>query len=129
MSTRSNDTDNTPGSISSSKNTRHSNKKMIRLADLNQLQLGTQLEVQTAKLDLLLCRTDEGIYAIDRLCSHKQLPLTDGKIQGKTIICPHHAGKFDLTTGKNLAVPAFVPIKAYQVTIIDDAIYIENKDN
>lgn len=123
MPTQSNDPENMP----SSNTELNSTKKLIQVAKLHQLPQGTQLEVQTTKLDLLLCHTDEGIYAIDRLCSHKQLPLTDGKMQGKMIICPHHAGKFDLTTGKNIAVPAYVPINAYQVTIIDETIYIENK--
>lgn len=96
----------------------------IRTIEMRELSINSQLEFKHGDKDILVCRTDAGIFAIDRLCSHKQLPITGGKMTGNTIACPHHAGKFNLETGKNLAAPAFMPIKAYQVEVIENTIYI-----
>jgi len=116
--------DSSPCSADKKQSQTKDQRLMVRVVEINELPVNSQLEFRHNAKDILLCHTDAGIFAIDRLCSHKQLPLTNGKMTGSTIACPHHAGKFNLETGKNLAVPAFMPINAYQVEIIDNTIYV-----
>jgi len=43
-----------------------------------------------------------GLYASEADCPHRGGPLADGLLGGCTLVCPLHALKFDLTTGKAL---------------------------
>jgi nitrite reductase (NADH) small subunit len=43
------------------------------------------------------------LFATQAECPHRGGPLADGLLGGKTLICPLHAWKFDLSTGDALA--------------------------
>ncbi len=46
-------------------------------------------------------RTRGGVvYATQALCPHRDGPLIDGLLGGTTLVCPLHAWKFDLATGR-----------------------------
>lgn len=63
---------------------------------------------------LIVARGQDGIYyAVQRTCSHMQLPLDGGRVRGASIVCPHHGARFDLKSGRVLAPPAWSPIAAY----------------
>jgi len=42
-----------------------------------------------------------GLFAAQAECPHRQGPLADGLVGGSTLVCPLHAWKFDLETGKS----------------------------
>jgi nitrite reductase (NADH) small subunit len=42
------------------------------------------------------------LFAVQADCPHKGGPLADGLLGGATLICPLHAWKFDLRSGKAL---------------------------
>lgn len=49
----------------------------------------------------------EGEYfAFVDCCTHQYLPLGDGKVTGKKIVCPFHGAVFDITSGEALCAPA-----------------------
>jgi nitrite reductase (NADH) small subunit len=43
---------------------------------------------------------DGGVRATQARCPHREGPLADGITGGNTVVCPFHAWKFDLSTGK-----------------------------
>jgi nitrite reductase (NADH) small subunit len=43
--------------------------------------------------------TDE-VFALDNACPHKQGPLAEGIVHGKTVTCPLHNWVFSLETGE-----------------------------
>ena len=48
-------------------------------------------------------RTRAGqVFAVQAECPHRGGPLADGLVGGTTLICPLHAWKFDLSTGRAL---------------------------
>lgn len=51
---------------------------------------------------VLVARAGGGYYAVENRCPHLGLPLSGGKIEGETIVCPFHGSKFDLHTGENM---------------------------
>lgn len=62
-------------------------------------------------------------YATSAVCSHMSGPLDKGHLEDKyTIVCPNHGARFDIRTGKS---PENTPIKAYDVFMKDDDLYIE----
>ena len=76
-------------------------------------------------------RTDDGeVYAIRDVCSHAEVPLSEGEIDGCTLECWLHGSRFDLRTGAPTGLPATEPVPVYPVEIRDDDIYVslKNKD-
>ena len=63
---------------------------------------------------ILLCRIDGEVHAIDTYCPHEggriaAGPLTDGKLA----VCPLHSYRFDPKTGKPVGVVC-APVKTYR---------------
>jgi nitrite reductase/ring-hydroxylating ferredoxin subunit len=56
-------------------------------------------------LDVLIAHTDAGLAAIDDRCPHMSAPLSLGALDGCTIDCPLHSGRFDLSTGGIVRFP------------------------
>ncbi len=67
---------------------------------------------------------DDAFFATDGLCSHEQVSLADGLLDGHLIECPRHNGLFDICTGKALRAPACIDLQTYELTIEDGGIYI-----
>jgi vanillate O-demethylase monooxygenase subunit len=62
---------------------------------------------------VLYRRTDKSIAALDDLCPHRMLPLSQGRIKGDSIECGYHGMVFD-GTGKCIHIPGqdTIPAKA-----------------
>ncbi|MDZ7292819.1 MAG: non-heme iron oxygenase ferredoxin subunit [candidate division KSB1 bacterium] len=63
-------------------------------------------------------------YAIADTCSHEEASLSEGEIIGTQIECPRHGARFDITTGRNLTLPAVLPVKKYELKIEDGKIFV-----
>lgn len=66
---------------------------------------------------VLVCRTEEGVFALENVCSHSEFPLSGGPVIGIRIVCPVHGAAFDLRTGEPLTNPRLDRVKSYPVTI------------
>jgi 3-phenylpropionate/trans-cinnamate dioxygenase ferredoxin subunit len=84
---------------------------------LASLRVGQQRCVNFDSRSVLLCRTANGIFAIENKCPHAEFPLFGGVVADDTIRCPTHGSKFDLTTGQPLTNPRLAPAKTYRVSI------------
>jgi len=73
---------------------------------------------------IALFHLEEGVYAIADTCSHDEASLSEGEIDGIEIECPRHGARFDITTGRNLTLPAVVPVKKYEVRIEAGRIFV-----
>ena len=71
-------------------------------------------------------RDEEGhVHAIGDTCSHANVSLSEGEVEGCTIECWLHGSMFDLRTGEPLALPATSPVPVYPVTIDGDDVYVD----
>ena len=66
--------------------------------------------VEAGGKEILLANVDGKFYATSDRCGHMNAMLSMGRLQGTTIICPLHASRFDITTGKNLTDPVFASL-------------------
>lgn len=64
-------------------------------------------------------------YALEDRCTHDAAPLSEGTLDGHTIICPWHNAEFDVTCGKVLCPPAVEDVRTYPVFVNGDAIEVE----
>jgi 3-phenylpropionate/trans-cinnamate dioxygenase ferredoxin subunit len=68
---------------------------------------------------------DDGeFYAAYDECSHAQIPLSEGEIEGCTLECWLHGSRFDLRTGKPSGPPASEPVPVYPTHIADGDLYV-----
>jgi 3-phenylpropionate/trans-cinnamate dioxygenase ferredoxin subunit len=73
---------------------------------------------------IAIFKLDDGYYAIDNTCSHEKASLAEGEIEGHTIECPVHGALFDIKTGRNLSLPAVLPVESYEVKVEENIIYL-----
>ena len=64
------------------------------------------------------------VHAIDDTCSHANVSLSEGELDGCTIECWLHGSRFDLRTGEPSGPPAIVPIAVHTVRIEGDDVLV-----
>jgi nitrite reductase (NADH) small subunit len=52
------------------------------------------------------------------------VPLGEGDREGRLVVCPWHAWRWDVTTGSNANNPA-VKMACYPVRVESDGVYVE----
>ena len=67
----------------------------------------------------------DGFYATDGLCTHEDVHLVDGLIDGEEIECPMHLGVFNIKTGRVIMDPPCEDLKTYKIKVEDEKIFIE----
>jgi 3-phenylpropionate/trans-cinnamate dioxygenase ferredoxin subunit len=69
--------------------------------------------------------TEGGSYsAISDVCSHAEVALSDGDIDGSSVECWLHGSRFDLRTGKPLGPPATRSVPVYDIKFEGDGVYL-----
>lgn len=88
--------------------------------------LRVELEGETGVVEVAVVRDEEGtLHAISDICSHGQVSLSDGDVDGCTIECWLHGSTFDLRTGAPLALPATRPVPVYPVTVDGERVLVD----
>ena len=59
---------------------------------------------------IVLCRTKDGWYALDDVCTHAYAKMSEGRLRGFRLICPLHGASFDCRTGAVLAFVSARPV-------------------
>ena len=67
--------------------------------------------------DIAIYTVGEAVYATDNLCTHGNARLCDGFLDGDTIECPLHQGRFNVRDGRPLCEPVAVPLRTYSVKL------------
>jgi nitrite reductase/ring-hydroxylating ferredoxin subunit len=86
----------------------------LPLADLAD---NSSVAVKIAGEDLLLCRHEGEVFALENRCSHADLPLECGRMRYGWIACPAHGARFDLATGEPLGPPANGPVRTFATRV------------
>ena len=87
---------------------------------------GTVRVVQVAGRSLCVGLTEDGEWgAIDNVCTHDGGVLGEGELEGEAVECPRHGGRFDLFSGRVLALPPVRPVNAYEVRVQDGDVVVD----
>lgn len=97
-----------------------------RICEVGQVPEGKAIRVKIGDETIALAHAKNGeFYAIDDKCSHGEISLSEGFVDDSTIECWAHGAKFSLETGAPLSLPAYEPVKTYEVFIENGDVFIE----
>lgn len=89
----------------------------VRACAASEVADGQALRVEVDGLDVAIVRNGDDVYAIEDECSHAQVALSEGDVEGCEIECWMHGSRFDLRTGKPTGPPATEPVAIFPVKL------------
>jgi nitrite reductase/ring-hydroxylating ferredoxin subunit len=106
------------------------NKTEFNILDLLELCPADVAPNSATKIDknglsLAVYNLDDGYYVTDDLCTHGPGSLSEGYIDGDSIECDFHNGVFNIKTGEVMAPPCMIPLRTYEVHVVDGKVYID----
>jgi len=96
-----------------------------RACSLSQLPDQGAIGVEVAGVPVAVVRVDGEVFALHDVCSHEEVPLSEGEIYDHTVECWLHGSCFDLRTGKPTGPPATKPVTTYPVKIDGGDVLVE----
>ena len=97
----------------------------IQVADITDIDLNQSVSVELDGRAILICNTENGVFAVEDRCTHADIPLCGGQIIGNFISCPVHGAVFDLSDGSVQAPPAFEDLETFEVKVEDTLISVK----
>jgi 3-phenylpropionate/trans-cinnamate dioxygenase ferredoxin component len=97
-----------------------------RVCALSDLVQDEAHRVEVGGIAIAVVLDSEGeVHAIGDTCTHGDISLSDGFVEGDTLECWAHGSAFSLRTGKPLNLPAYEPVPVFAVTIEGDDVLID----
>jgi len=91
-----------------------------RACAVSDLPAEGSLGVEVDGQPVCVARVGGEIFALQDVCSHEEVPLSEGEVYDHTVECWLHGSCFDLRTGKPTGPPATKPVPTYEVKIDGD---------
>ena len=97
-----------------------------RLAGVDDLKPGELKRVEIGGVALCLAHVEGGGFcALADVCSHEEVELSDGWLDGDEVECPMHGSRFNVATGAVRGLPANKPVRAYAVEVDGDDLLVD----
>ena len=94
------------------------------LGDFSDLDNGELTTCEVGDLEILLCRVDGRLYAIEDNCSHADTPLSEGRLSGFQVNCPLHGASFDVRDGTHSGPPAYTGVRCFEIVEGDSGVTV-----
>lgn len=82
------------------------NTTWVRIALCRDIPVREGRSVKVGKREIAIFNLGDRFLAIENRCPHKGGPLADGIVSRTTVVCPLHAWKLSLETGKGVSGPS-----------------------
>lgn len=102
--------------------------EFVKVASVQDLPHPGLLAVRAGEEKICLVVTeDDALYALKDRCTHADFPLSDGNLLdgGERLECKYHGAKFEVSSGRAVALPAIRPVKVYNVKVEGDDVLVE----
>jgi len=96
----------------------------VKVCALAEIEEDQPKPVQIDETPVVLVRSAGSVYALNDICSHAEVSLSEGEVYNNTLECWLHGSCFDLRTGKPTNPPATQAVPTYRVKIEDDEVYV-----
>ncbi|HEY7265915.1 MAG TPA: non-heme iron oxygenase ferredoxin subunit [Trebonia sp.] len=98
--------------------------EFVRACALSDLTDDEPLAVELSGEPVAIVKACGDVFAIRDVCSHAEVPLSEGEVDGCTLECWLHGSRFDLRSGKPTGMPATEPVPVYPVKIEGDDVLV-----
>jgi 3-phenylpropionate/trans-cinnamate dioxygenase ferredoxin subunit len=96
----------------------------VQVCTLDELPDEGAIGVTVGDVPVAVIRVDGEVYALHDVCSHEEVPLSEGEVYDHTVECWLHGSCFDLRSGAPTGPPATKPVPTYPVKIDGNAVYV-----
>lgn len=83
------------------------------------------LGVTIGAYDVAVARDGDEFFAVQDLCSHAAVALSEGEVSDCTVECWLHGSRFDLRTGKPTGLPATEPVATFPLEVRGSDIFVD----
>ena len=98
---------------------------LTALCSVDDITADAPVRVLTGGTALAVFRIGDHIYATQDACTHGPGSLAEGYVDGEAVECPFHQGRFHIPTGAPAAPPCTIPLRTWDVRIIDGQVCID----
>tara|TARA_B100000959_G_C14397903_1_gene384959 strand:- start:114 stop:485 length:372 start_codon:yes stop_codon:yes gene_type:complete len=95
------------------------------LGNFSDLDNGELTTCEIGDLEILVCRVDGKLYAIEDNCSHADTPLSEGRLSGFQVNCPLHGASFDVRDGTHSGPPAYTGVRCFEIVEDDSGVTVK----
>jgi nitrite reductase/ring-hydroxylating ferredoxin subunit len=99
-------------------------KRLVKVAEVGEVAPGELKAVDVEGEAVVLCNVAGEFFAVHDECTHENFPLSEGTLEGGVLCCLLHGARFDVKTGEVLALPAYGPVKTYEVQVEGEDIFV-----
>ncbi len=96
----------------------------LQVAGVEEVPPGERIFIEVGEQAIVILNIAGQLFAIGDVCTHDDGPLGDGELDGFQIVCPRHGARFDVRSGKALALPAVVDTPSYPIRVVDGMVEI-----
>ena len=96
-----------------------------RVCAVGDVSTDEALAVIAGEYDVAIARNGDEFFAIQNLCSHAEVALSEGEVADCQIECWLHGSRFDLRTGKPTGLPATEPVATFPIELRGDDVYVD----
>ena len=96
-----------------------------RACALDEVPTDEALAVTLGRYEVAVARHEEEVFAVENICSHAAVALSEGVVEDCTVECWLHGSRFDLRTGKPTGLPATEPVATFPVELRGTDVYVD----
>jgi 3-phenylpropionate/trans-cinnamate dioxygenase ferredoxin subunit len=98
----------------------------VKVCEEKSLKNGDILDFDFEDKQIMVAKSKNTLYALDRICTHAYADLSTGFMNEdeKTVTCPLHMSMFRLEDGSPQNLPAEQPLKKYDVEVRDGWVHV-----
>jgi len=98
----------------------------VRIAYCRDIPLREGRAVKICNREIAIFNLGERFLAVENRCPHKGGPLADGIVSGATVVCPLHAWRLSLETGKGVNGPSTLScVEAFRTRLEGGVVLLE----
>ncbi|HUY83262.1 MAG TPA: non-heme iron oxygenase ferredoxin subunit [Steroidobacteraceae bacterium] len=94
----------------------------------SRLEKDRAISAQIGPHFVAIARCEDGVHAVEDLCTHDGAELTGGSVEACEIVCPRHGARFCLRTGAALTPPAYEAVRTFEAKIEAGRIWVRIDD-
>jgi 3-phenylpropionate/trans-cinnamate dioxygenase ferredoxin subunit len=97
----------------------------VRACSLSDIPEEGAIRVVLNGIPVCVARSQGEVFAINDICSHADVSLSEGDVEDGGIECWLHGSRFDLRTGAPTGLPATKPVATYPVTVEGSDVFVK----